>query len=105
MTFTAIGDTANLAARMEQVAGPGSVFISEPTHGIIGDFFDCEPLGELAVKGKSQPVLAWRVPGGKAPPERVGGAPARGLSPVVRRGGKVARVERYPGLAPRRAGE
>src|SRR5260370_21243134 len=60
MNFTAIGDTANLAARMEQVADPGSVFISEPTHGIIGDFFDCEPLGELAGKGKSQPGLSWR---------------------------------------------
>jgi class 3 adenylate cyclase len=61
MDFTAIGDTVNLAARMQQIAEPGSVFISEPTHRVVGDYFDCQPLGEVTVKGKPQPLRAWRV--------------------------------------------
>src|SRR5437870_4156793 len=61
MDFTAIGDTVNLAARMEQAADPGGILISGPTHRIVGDFFDCAALGDLSVKGKTRPVKAWRV--------------------------------------------
>src|SRR5260370_854841 len=103
MNFTAIGDTANLAARMEQVADPGSVFISEPTHGIIGDFFDCEPLGELAVKGKSQPGLSWRGPRGETPRRRVGAAPEQGVSPVAAPGEELAVPAGILAVAPRGA--
>jgi class 3 adenylate cyclase/tetratricopeptide (TPR) repeat protein len=105
MNFTAIGDTANLAARMEQVADPGSVFISEPTHGIVGDFFDCEPLGELAVKGKSQPVLAWRVLGEKPLRTRLEVATERGLSRFVGRDDELAALDGYLERARRGAGQ
>src|SRR5919206_2616417 len=85
MDFTAIGDTVNLAARMQQVAQPGSVFISELTHRMVGGYFDCEPLGELAVKGKAQPVRAWRVIRERPVRTRLEVAAERGLTPFVGR--------------------
>jgi len=85
MDFTAIGDTVNLAARMEQTAEPGTVFISEPTHRLVADFFDCEALGELALKGKAEPAPAWRVIREKGMRTRFQAAAERGLSPLVGR--------------------
>ncbi len=56
--FTAIGDTTNLAARLESAAEPGQVVISAATHSAIGDA-SVEPLGPLTVKGKQLPVEAF----------------------------------------------
>jgi class 3 adenylate cyclase len=61
MDFTAIGDTVNLAARLEQAADPGCVLISEQTQEVVGDFFECDAAGALALKGKTGPVQAYRV--------------------------------------------
>jgi class 3 adenylate cyclase/tetratricopeptide (TPR) repeat protein len=84
--YTAMGDAVNLAARMEQTARPGSVQIAEHTYKLVEPWFEFEPLGGIQVKGKSDPVLAYRVTGVKA---RHG--PGRGLerqgisSPLVGR--------------------
>jgi len=56
MDFTAIGDTVNLAARMQQMAEPGTVLLTEATHRGVSDFFDCEPVGALLVKGREEPM-------------------------------------------------
>jgi len=56
-----MGDAVNLAARMEQTAEPGSVQVSEHTYRRAKPFFDFEALGEIPVKGKSEPVTAHRV--------------------------------------------
>jgi predicted ATPase/class 3 adenylate cyclase len=61
MEYTAIGDAINLAARMEQTAEPGSVQISEETYKLVAPFFEVEELGGIQVKGKAQPVNAYRV--------------------------------------------
>jgi adenylate cyclase len=58
-SFTAIGDTTNLAARLQTHADPGQVVIGQATHSAIGDGARVEPLGELSVKGKSDPVTAY----------------------------------------------
>jgi len=58
--YTAMGDAVNLAARMEQTAEPGSVQVSEHTYRRAKPFFDFETLGEIPVKGKSEPVATYR---------------------------------------------
>jgi adenylate cyclase len=57
--FTAIGDTTNLAARLEGEAPVGSVLIGERTLELIGDAAEVESVGELQVKGKERPVRAF----------------------------------------------
>lgn len=66
MEYTAMGDAINLAARMEQTAKPGTVQIADATYRLVKPLFDYEELGGIEVKGKSEPVLAYRVIGRKA---------------------------------------
>ena len=73
MEYTAMGDAINLAARMEQTARPGTVQIAEETYRLVAPLFDVEPLGDIEVKGRSQPVRAWRVLGSKLQPVRLRG--------------------------------
>jgi class 3 adenylate cyclase len=58
-SFTAIGDTTNLASRLQTAAEPGQVVIGEATYASIGEQADAERLGELDLKGKSEPVVAY----------------------------------------------
>ena len=82
--YTAMGDAINLAARMEQTAQTGTVQISADTYNLIAPLFEFESLGEIEVKGKSQPVSAYRVTGPKAAPGRLRGI--EGLSgPLIGR--------------------
>ncbi len=73
MEYTALGDAINLAARMEQTAQPGTVQVSEATYKLIAPLFDFEALEPLEIKGKSEPVTAYRVLGQKARPGRLRG--------------------------------
>ncbi len=66
LEYTAMGDAVNVAARMEQTAEPGTVQITAETHRLVEPFFDLEPLGGIEVKGKAEPVSAFRVLGRKA---------------------------------------
>jgi class 3 adenylate cyclase len=59
--FTAIGDTTNLAARLEAAAGVGEVVVSEPTLIQLGAYAEARSLGELELKGKSAPVRAFHL--------------------------------------------
>ncbi|MFN8038488.1 MAG: adenylate/guanylate cyclase domain-containing protein [Acidimicrobiales bacterium] len=59
--FTAIGDTVNLASRLEGVAGAGEVVIGPATRALLGDAVEVDPLGPVVVKGKREPVEACRV--------------------------------------------
>jgi class 3 adenylate cyclase/predicted ATPase len=60
---TVVGDTPNLAARLQALAGPDAILISAATHDLVGDIFACEGLGAHALKGIAEPVQVWRVAG------------------------------------------
>ncbi|HET8978526.1 MAG TPA: adenylate/guanylate cyclase domain-containing protein [Solirubrobacteraceae bacterium] len=57
----AIGDAVNVAARLEQAAQPGEIVLGGDTLRLVRDAVDVEPLAPLAVKGKSQPLAAFRL--------------------------------------------
>jgi class 3 adenylate cyclase len=65
--FTAIGDTTNVAARLQGVAGAGEVVMGPETARLIADSAHVEPLGAISVKGRSQPVDAYRIRPGAQP--------------------------------------
>ncbi|MDB6088890.1 MAG: adenylate cyclase, partial [Gammaproteobacteria bacterium] len=56
-----VGETPNLAARLQTLAEPGSVVIDASTHKLTGEIFEYEELGEVELKGFVAPVAAWRV--------------------------------------------
>ncbi len=65
MNYTAIGDAVNVAARLQADAKLGEVLISDATYERVRDMFEVEELGPRMVKGRSQPVLAYRVIGAR----------------------------------------
>ena len=75
--YTALGDAVNVAARVQTSAQPGDVLISAMTERYVTPVFDFEDLGDVQVKGKSEPVHLYKVTGLKAE-----AGPKRGLSAV-----------------------
>jgi predicted ATPase/class 3 adenylate cyclase len=81
-----VGETPNLAARLQTLAEPGSVVVAATTHKLVGGIFEYEELGKVELKGFAAPVAAWRV-------RREGTAESRfdalhsaaGLTPLVGR--------------------
>jgi class 3 adenylate cyclase/tetratricopeptide (TPR) repeat protein len=63
MDYTAVGDTTNLAARLQQLAEPGTILVSDATRRQIGEQVRLESLAPVQVKGKTEPVQAYRVLG------------------------------------------
>src|SRR4051794_12300584 len=91
--YTALGDAVNVAARMQTSAQPGTVLITAQTQRFIAGVFDFEDLGDMAVKGKADPIHVYRVLGVRA--ERVSsrGLGAVGLSsPLVGRAQELNRL-------------
>lgn len=58
-SFNVVGDAVNVAARLETSAEPGTVVIGESTYSAIADRVVATPLGELELKGKSRPTVAY----------------------------------------------
>jgi len=63
MDYTAVGDTTNVAARLQQAAAPGEIVIAEATSRLVRTDVRLAAAGALAVKGKSEPVIAYKVLG------------------------------------------
>ena len=61
MDYTVIGDTANVAARLQQVAEPGTILISEATRSLAEGYARVEQVGPLILKGKTEPIPAYRL--------------------------------------------
>ncbi|HSP97702.1 MAG TPA: AAA family ATPase [Candidatus Dormibacteraeota bacterium] len=92
MDYTAIGDTTNLAARLEQLARPGSILISETTARLVRGFARLRQVGPLEVKGKSEPVTAYEVLEAREQTNPMSVAAERGLTPFVGRDEELAQL-------------
>lgn len=97
MDYSAIGDTTNLAARLEARAQPGSVLVSEATYRLIRGRFDVRQLGPLTVKGKREPVTAYEILDLTAAARQEPSAPLalsadRALTPFVGRDAELAQL-------------
>ncbi|UCF82404.1 MAG: AAA family ATPase, partial [Desulfobacteraceae bacterium] len=83
--FKAVGDTVNLASRMEGLAEPGSTYVTDEMYKLTEGLFRCESLGEHAIKGKEGAVKAYRVIAPSTRRTRFDVSAERGLTPFVGR--------------------
>jgi class 3 adenylate cyclase/tetratricopeptide (TPR) repeat protein len=92
MEYTAMGDTVNMAARMEETAEPGTVQVSEETYQMIAPLFDTVALEGVEVKGRQEPVQTYRIVAPKSKPGKLRGV--EGLSsPLVGRSEEFERLK------------
>jgi len=80
-----VGETPNIAARMQELAETDSVVVSSTTHRLIQGFFDCRELGPHTLKGFSQPMEVYRVLYESGVQSRFEVAITKGLTPLVGR--------------------
>ena len=96
MDYTAVGDTTNLASRMESMAMPGAILVSKSTYRLTRDFFEFKSLGEVEVKGKEYPQEAFELTKVGEVETRIEAAVAKGLTRFVgRKNSMAALIEGY----------
>ena len=81
----ALGETPNLAARVQGIAEPDTVVLSAMTHRLIAGLFECQDLGPQTLKGSSTPLSLYRVSGESAAQSRFEVAIRAGLTPFIGR--------------------
>jgi class 3 adenylate cyclase/tetratricopeptide (TPR) repeat protein len=85
MDYSAVGETTHLAARMEQLATPGSTRLTAATLRLVEGLVQVNSLGPVPVKGLPEPVEVFELVGASAVRRRLQAAVARGLTPFVGR--------------------
>ena len=85
-----VGETPNLAARLEALAEPGSIAIAPGTRRLLGDLFQLSDLGKHQLKGFPEPIRAWAVRGAKAAASRFDSRAGPRLTPLVGREHEIA---------------
>ena len=85
MDYTAVGDTTNVAARLQQEAGSNQIVISEATQRLVAGYCTTRSLGALTVKGKAEPIHAWEVIAAQEARTRLEVEAERGLTPFIGR--------------------
>jgi class 3 adenylate cyclase/tetratricopeptide (TPR) repeat protein len=85
MDYSAIGQTTHLAARMEQLAIPGSILLTAGTLRLVEGYIQSTPLGPIPVKGLSDPVEVFELVGASGIRRRLQATMARGLTHFVGR--------------------
>jgi class 3 adenylate cyclase/tetratricopeptide (TPR) repeat protein len=93
MEYSAVGQTTHLAARMEQLATPGTVRLTVDTARLAEGFVRLDSLGALSVKGLAGPVEMFELAGAATSRGRLQAAVARGLTPFVGRQSEMAYLE------------
>ena len=94
MDYTAIGQTAHLAARMEQMAMPGSIMMTADALRLAEGYVQVKPLGPVPVKGMSDPVEIYEVTGAGPARSRLQAAAARGLTRFVGRDAETEQLRK-----------
>jgi predicted ATPase/class 3 adenylate cyclase len=89
----ALGETPNIAARLQGLAQPDTVVISDRTARLVEGYFSCQPLGAQELKGLAQPLQVYRVLHASAVQTRLDVAATRGLTPLVGRASEVALLQ------------
>ncbi len=92
MDYTAVGQTTHLAARMEQLARPGTSLITAHTLRLAEGYVEVKALGPVPVKGMNDPVEIYEVVGAGQVRSRMQASAARGLSPFVGRDAELDRL-------------
>ena len=82
---TVVGDTPNLAARLQSLAEPGCVLVGPTTHQLTSNFFEFSFLGEHAIKGFRDPISIWKVLGESTIESRFAAVHAATAGPIVGR--------------------
>ncbi|TFG94314.1 MAG: adenylate/guanylate cyclase domain-containing protein, partial [Myxococcales bacterium] len=93
MDYTAQGATVGLAARMERLASPDTIYLSDPTARLVEGYFALEDLGEFPVKGLDAPARVHQLTGVGALRTRFDVSRARGLTRFVGRDADLATIE------------
>ncbi|NVK42022.1 MAG: AAA family ATPase [Oceanospirillaceae bacterium] len=83
--YEPVGQSIHLASRMEGLATPGSIVVSEATHRLVEGYFEFKALGAIPVKGVAEPLNVYEVLGGGPLRTRLQVAARRGLAPFVGR--------------------
>ena len=92
--ITVLGDTVNFAARLQALAEPNSVFMSEATHRLVRGLVDESFAGDHIIKGKSEPQKVYRLDGIRHGATRFEAAMSRGLTTFVGREHELEVLER-----------
>ena len=92
--MTALGDTVNLASRLQTLAEPGTVYLSEATQRLVQGLVETKFAGAHAIKGKAEPQKVYRLDAIRQGATRFGAAIGRGLSAYVGRERELDILER-----------
>jgi class 3 adenylate cyclase len=105
MDYTAVGQTTHLAARMEQLATPGTIRVTGETLRLAEGWIHVRPLGPIPVKGLAEPVEVHELVGAAAARTRLQAASARGLSRFVGRDAEMIQLHAVADQAGRGRGQ
>ena len=94
LDYTAVGQTTHLAARMEQLAMPGSIRMTADTLRLAEGFVDVTPLGPVPIKGLREALEVFEVTGAGPVRTRLQAAALRGLTPFVGRARELEELRR-----------
>ncbi|MGH7855797.1 MAG: AAA family ATPase, partial [Candidatus Binatia bacterium] len=93
MDYTAQGHTVGLAARIEQLAEPGTVYLSDHTAELVSGYFRLRDLGDFRIQGLREPLRVYELQGTGSVRSRLDRARARGLTRFVGRKPEMAALE------------
>jgi class 3 adenylate cyclase len=92
----ALGDVPNVCSRIEGLAAPNTIAMSEATYRLVQGYFECQDLGAQTLRGVGEPITVYRVLRASGAQSRLDIASARGLTPLVGRAQEVGLlVERW----------